>query len=124
MARRTASGDDLLMQLAALASPHRMRIVAELKGGRNYVSELARVVGLSRPLLQMHLTKLEAAGLVTSRLELSSDGKAMKFYTLVPFALNVTPEVVADAAATLRAQTAPRWERGVNGCRSDMQGYC
>ena len=80
MARRTASGDDLLMQLAALASPHRMRIVAELKGGRNYVSELARVVGLSRPLLQMHLTKLEAAGLVTSRLELSSDGKAMKFY--------------------------------------------
>ncbi len=51
-----------------------MRIVAELKSGRNYVSELARVVGLSRPLLQMHLTKLEAAGLVTSRLELSSDG--------------------------------------------------
>ena len=91
------------MQLAALASPHRMRIVAELKGGRNYVSELARVVGLSRPLLQMHLTKLEAAGLVTSRLELSSDGKAMKFYTLVPFDLNVTPEVVANAAATLRA---------------------
>ena len=71
---------DLLQQLAALASPHRMRIVAELKSGRNYVSELARVVGLSRPLLQMHLTKLEAAGLVTSRLELSSDGKAMKFY--------------------------------------------
>ena len=80
-----------------------MRIVAELKGGRNYVSELARVVGLSRPLLQMHLTKLEAARLVTSRLELSSDGKAMKFYTLVPFDLNVTPEVVANAAATLRA---------------------
>ena len=102
MAHRTASGDELLMQLAALASPHRMRIVAELKGGRNYVSELARVVGLSRPLLQMHLTKLEAAGLVTSRLELSGDGKAMKFYTLVPFALTVTPEVVADAAATVR----------------------
>ena len=81
-----------------------MRIVAELKGGRNYVSELARVVGLSRPLLQMHLTKLEAAGLVTSRLELSSDGKAMKFYTLVPFALTLTPAVVAAAAATLRGQ--------------------
>jgi DNA-binding transcriptional ArsR family regulator len=90
------------MQLAALASLHRMRIVAELKGGRNYVSELARVVGLSRPLLQMHLAKLEAAGLVTSRLELSSDGKAMKFYQLEPFALTLTPEVIAQAAATLR----------------------
>lgn len=90
------------MQLAALASPHRMRIVAELMGGRNYVSELARVVGLSRPLLQMHLAKLEAAGLVTSRLELSRDGKAMKFYQLVPFVLTLTPEVIAQAAATLR----------------------
>jgi DNA-binding transcriptional ArsR family regulator len=80
-----------------------MRIVAELKGGRNYVSELARVVGLSRPLLQMHLTKLEAAGLVTSRLELSSDGKAMKFYELVPFALSLTPASIAAAADTYGA---------------------
>ncbi len=82
-----------------------MRIIAELEGGRNYVSELARVVGLSRPLLQMHLAKLEAAGLVTSRLELSSDGKAMKFYELVPFALTLTPKAIADAAAALGAGT-------------------
>jgi DNA-binding transcriptional ArsR family regulator len=103
MARRNASGEELLAKLAALASPHRLRIVAELKRGRNYVSELARVVGLSRPLLQMHLTKLEAAGLVSSRLELSSDGKAMKFYELEPFVLTLTPETIAEAAATLRA---------------------
>ena len=77
--------------LSALASPHRLRIVAELKRGRNYVSELARVVGFSRPLLQMHLTKLEAAGLVTSRLELSSDGKAMKFYELTPLLSHAEP---------------------------------
>jgi len=106
MARRTESGDELLLKLAALASPHRMRIVAELEGGRNYVSELARVVGLSRPLLQMHLSKLEAAGLVKSRLELSSDGKAMKFYELVPFALSLNPSAVADAAKTLRRQSS------------------
>lgn len=103
MARRNASGEELLAKLTALASPHRLRIVAELKRGRNYVSELARVVGLSRPLLQMHLTKLEVAGLVSSRLELSDDGKAMKFYELKPFALTLTPEAIADAAATLRA---------------------
>ena len=94
------------MKLAALASPHRMRIVAELKGGRNYVSELARVVGLSRPLLQMHLSKLEGAGLVKSRLELSSDGKAMKFYELLPFTLTLTPAAISDAAATIRLPAA------------------
>jgi len=103
MARRAASGDELLAALTALASPHRMRIVAELMRGRNYVSQLARVVGLSRPLLQMHLTKLEAAGLVSSRLELSDDGKAMKFYELEPFVLTLTPEAIAEAAATLKS---------------------
>ncbi len=103
MARRSTTGDELLAKLSALASPHRLRIVAELKRGRNYVSQLARVVGLSRPLLQMHLSKLEAAGLVSSRLELSDDGKAMKFYELKPFALTLTPEAIAEAAATLHA---------------------
>ena len=68
-------GDQLLAVLAALANPHRLRIVAALQtGGRNYVSQLARDIGLSRPLLHLHLQKLEEAGLVTSRLELSDDG--------------------------------------------------
>jgi DNA-binding transcriptional ArsR family regulator len=102
MSRQRPSGDEMLDQLGALASPHRMRIVAELVRGRNYVSQLARVVGLSRPLLQMHLAKLEAAGLVTSRLELGDDGKAMKFYEVEPFVLNLTPEVVAKAASTFK----------------------
>jgi DNA-binding transcriptional ArsR family regulator len=103
MARKASPDGDLLLKLTALASPHRLRIVAELKQGRNYVSQLARVVGLSRPLLQMHLTKLEAAGLVSSRLELSEDGKAMKYYELEPFELTLTPEAIAEAAASLGA---------------------
>jgi ArsR family transcriptional regulator, zinc-responsive transcriptional repressor len=106
MAPPATSGDELLLKLSALASPHRLRIVAELKRGRNYVSQLARVVGLSRPLLQMHLAKLEAAGLVTSRLELSDDGKAMKFYELQPFTLTLTPEAILEAVATLRTDAA------------------
>jgi DNA-binding transcriptional ArsR family regulator len=101
MTRQKPTGDEMLEQLGALASPHRMRIVAELVRGRNYVSQLARVVGLSRPLLQMHLAKLEAAGLVTSRLELGDDGKAMKFYEVEPFVLNLTPDIVAKGAASL-----------------------
>jgi len=38
----------------------------------------ARRLGTSRPLLYMHLDRLEKAGLVTGQLELSDDGKAMK----------------------------------------------
>ena len=62
-----------------MANPQRLRIVAELSDGRVHVSELARRLGMSRPLLYMHLDKLEKAGLVAGRLELSVDGKAMKY---------------------------------------------
>jgi predicted transcriptional regulator len=64
-----------------------------------HVSELARRLGLSRPLLYMHLDRLEKAGLVSGSLELSDDGKAMKYFELVPFDLRVTPDAVIDALA-------------------------
>jgi DNA-binding transcriptional ArsR family regulator len=97
------SGDELLAALAALANPHRLRIVATLAGGRNYVSQLARDLEMSRPLLHLHLQKLEAAGLVVGTLELSEDGKAMKYYDVAPFALTLTAERIAAAARTLTA---------------------
>jgi DNA-binding transcriptional ArsR family regulator len=95
------SGDELLKVLAALGNPHRLRIVAALTEGRDYVSSLARSLGISRPLLHMHLAKLEAAGLVAGSLELSEDGKAMRFYEVTPFAYALTPGAVAAAARTL-----------------------
>ena len=95
------TGDALLQALATLANPHRMRVVAALAEERNYVSRLARDLGISRALLQVHLRKLEAAGLVTSALEVSADGKAMKFYEVAPFALHLTPRTIAIAARTL-----------------------
>ena len=95
------SGDELLRALSALANPHRLRIVAALSGGREYVSRLARVLGMSRPLLHMHLQRLEAAGLVSGTLELSEDGKAMKYYEVTPFALSLTPVRIAEAVGTL-----------------------
>ncbi|MEY2468746.1 MAG: hypothetical protein QOF21_1444, partial [Actinomycetota bacterium] len=58
------SGDEMVETLSALANSHRVRILAVLEGGRNYVSQIAREVGLSRPLVHMHLQKLEAAGLI------------------------------------------------------------
>ncbi|MER7177198.1 ArsR/SmtB family transcription factor [Streptomyces mesophilus] len=98
------TGDELLKILSALGNPHRLRIVAALAGGRNYVSALARDIGIGRPLLHMHLQRLEAAGLITGSLELSASGKAMKFYELTPFSYALTPEVVAAAAQTLTEQ--------------------
>ena len=95
------SGDDLVEMLAALANPIRLRIVAKLAGGRDYVSHLAREIGVSRPLLHMHLQRLEAAGLVVGKLELSEDGKAMKFYEIADFDLHLTPSTLVAAVQTL-----------------------
>ncbi|HEV7158225.1 MAG TPA: helix-turn-helix domain-containing protein [Caulobacteraceae bacterium] len=98
-------GDQLLATLAALANPHRMRILAALAlGGRNYVSALARAIGISRPLLHLHLQKLQDAGLVASQLELSKDGKALNYFTVTEFAFHLTPGAIAEAAKTLTAK--------------------
>ena len=101
----TTEGDRLLAALAALANPHRLRVIAALAGGgRNYVSRLAREIGISRPLLHLHLQKLEEAGLVTSQLELSQDGKALNYFEVTEFAFHLTPAAVAEAAKTLTAK--------------------
>ena len=92
----------MLSILAALDNPHRLRIIALLQtDGRNYISQLARQIGISRPLLHLHLNKLEEAGLVVSQLELSKDGKALNFFDIAPFSLDLTPALIADAAKTL-----------------------
>jgi DNA-binding transcriptional ArsR family regulator len=96
------TGDALLSVLSALANPHRLRIIAALAHGRNYVSQLARDLGISRPLLHMHLRRLESAGLVLGTLALSEEeGRAIRYFELVPFALHLTPQRIAEAAQTL-----------------------
>jgi DNA-binding transcriptional ArsR family regulator len=95
------TGDDLVEMLAALANPIRLRIVAKLAGGRDYVSHLAREIGVSRPLLHMHLQRLEAAGLIVGSLELSEDGKAMKYYEVTDFNLHLTASALTETARTL-----------------------
>lgn len=99
------TGDALLRVLATLANPHRLQVVAALAEERDYVSSLARQLGISRALLQVHLRKLEAAGLVSSAIEVSEDGKAMKFYEVTPFALRLTPKTIMAAVRTLNVDT-------------------
>ena len=96
------NGDALLRALSALANPHRLRILAALTPGRTYVSELARRLQMNRPLLYMHLQKLEAAGLVTGELVTAPDGSSVKYVEAVPFAL-----VLDLDAITLAVQDLP-----------------
>ncbi len=101
MTNTQPTGDDLVAMLAALAHPARLRIVAKLAAERDYVSHLAREIGISRPLLHMHLQRLEAAGLIVGTLELSRDGKAMKYFEVADFDLHLTASSLAEAAKTL-----------------------
>jgi DNA-binding transcriptional ArsR family regulator len=91
------TSEELLASLTAIGHAQRLRIIAELSRGRVHISELARRLGLSRPLLYMHLERLEKANLVIGTLELSPDGKAMKYMELAPFELKVTAQTVIDA---------------------------
>ena len=95
----TLTSEELVAALTAIGHPLRLRIIAELAGGRVHVSELARRLGMSRPLLYMHLDRLEKAALVTGSLELSQDGKAMKYFELAPFEVRVTADTVVRALA-------------------------
>jgi|SRR5680860_114667 len=106
------NGDELLEVLAALANPHRLRILAVLHGGTTHVSQLARDVGISRPLVHMHLAKLEAAGLVTGHHEVSEDGKAKRMVEVTNFALSLDPTTIAALAASISNPPASGRNKG------------
>ena len=108
--------EELLTMLTAVANPLRLRVIAVLAEGRVHVSELARRLGMSRPLLYMHLDKLEKAGMVTGQLELSEDGKAMKYFKLAPFELRLTAETIIEA---LRADGSNEDSHGIGAERDD-----
>ncbi|SNS40195.1 regulatory protein, arsR family [Micrococcales bacterium KH10] len=100
--------------LSALNHPLRLNVIAALSQERKYVSELARELGISRPLLYMHLERLEKAGLVQGSLELSAEGKAIKWYSLKPFDIRINLETVLAALA----QTQPPTSQG----NAEMKG--
>ena len=53
----------------------------------------------------MHLDRLEKAGLVTGQLELSEDGKAMKYYDLAPFELRLDARSITDVVRASEQDT-------------------
>jgi predicted transcriptional regulator len=101
------TGDELLKMLTALANPHRLRILAALSERQEYVSELARELQMSRPLLHMHLQTLERAGLVAGRHEVSAEGKALRYYEVTAFDERLTPARITEAVSTLSSTSEP-----------------
>ncbi|MEU7582040.1 winged helix-turn-helix domain-containing protein [Streptomyces sp. NPDC041068] len=99
------TSEELLAFLAAVGHAQRLRVITELADGRMYVSELARRLKMSRPLLYMHLERLEKAGLVEGHLELSAEGKALKYFELAPFDLRLNVETILEAAEQDRRAT-------------------
>lgn len=86
----------LLARLQALASAPRLRMLALLSEGTAHASDVARRLQMSRPLATMHLTRLEATGLVNSELVLGPDGRAYRYYTLADFEVRVDTRAVAS----------------------------
>lgn len=106
------TGDQLLKMLAALANPHRLRVLAALRKRRAYVSELARELSMSRPLLHMHLQILEKAGLVVGHHEVSAEGKALRYYEVTTFDERLTPKRISEAVATLSLESKTKGKAG------------
>lgn len=92
-----APGDRLAEVIAALDHPTRRRIVAILLASDTHVSQLARDLQVSRPVIHVHLARLQEAGLVTSSLRFSADGKSLRVFRLLPFDIRLTPEIIAAA---------------------------
>ena len=68
----------------------------ELTKGENYLSEIAKNVGISRALAKVHLKKLRESGLVESRiLTLEEEARALRFYKILDFSLNISTESLA-----------------------------
>jgi DNA-binding transcriptional ArsR family regulator len=100
----------LALVIAALDHPTRRRIVAALLAEGRHVSQLARDLGVSRPVLHVHLARLQEAGLVTSSLRFSADGKSLRHFELRRFDIRLTPENIAESVVAPSPHSAP--ERG------------
>ncbi|HLB70361.1 MAG: winged helix-turn-helix domain-containing protein [Candidatus Methanoperedens sp.] len=74
--------------LDALGNENSLNIMSVLANGERYGSELAKEVGISRPLLYLHLKKLENAGLVESEIRhFEEPPYTKKFYKAKNFEL-------------------------------------
>lgn len=87
----------LAQLLDALGNEHSLKIMGVLASGECFVSELAKMVGISRPLLYLHLKKLENAGLVESEIRhFEEPPYTKKFYKAKNFELILSLDKIKE----------------------------
>jgi ArsR family transcriptional regulator len=85
--------EELAAKLKALGHVSRLQILTVLTEGEKYLSSIAKEVGISRALAKVHLKKLREAGLVETRtVLLEYEAKALRYYKLVDFHIELSPE--------------------------------
>jgi ArsR family transcriptional regulator len=85
--------EELAAKLKALGHISRLQILTALTEGEKYLSSIAKEVGISRALAKVHLKKLREAGLVETRTVLLEDeARALRYYKLVDFHIELSPE--------------------------------
>ncbi|HJH31283.1 MAG TPA: ArsR family transcriptional regulator [Methanosarcinaceae archaeon] len=89
--------DELAALLNTLGNRHSLAILAELADGEQYVSELADKIGISRPLLYLHLKKLENVGLVNGEIRhFDEPPYTKKYFHAKDFHIKVTLQRIKE----------------------------
>ena len=83
----TKNINEIIGLCEVLSNKHRLRIIAALSEKRKYASELARELEISRPLLHLHLQRLEEVEILKGKTELGKGNRAMRYYELCDFEL-------------------------------------
>ena len=88
---------ELAALLNTLGNKHSLSILAELADGEQYVSELADKIGISRPLLYLHLKKLENVGLVEGEIRhFDKPPYTKKYYRAIDFYTEITLQRIKE----------------------------
>ena len=90
---------DSLLQV--IENPVRRRIIKRLSREPGYALQLSKELGLGQPLVAKHLTIMEKAGVVTSRMEVSSRGPQRKRYSVarsVSITMDLAPNLFRERA--------------------------
>lgn len=90
--------EELAAALTLLGNVTRLRVIAALKEEKMFIQELSQKLGVSYPLLHLHLKNLESNGIVRSEYSVGTDKArryVKRYFELVEFSVNVTADSIA-----------------------------
>ena len=90
--------EDLADVLSLLGNMTRLRVIAALRNGKMFIQELSQSLGISYPLLHLHLKNLESNGIVKSEYSVGTDKATRyvkRYFELEDFKIEISPEAIA-----------------------------